>query len=92
MGLHTPPECKSAPLTAGSFFASPDAGPHSAYSCLRRPQVLGGPCFALHPLWPPSRMHARVPLISGDGSHDPARFLDRDRTLRASQSSLPWTM
>ena len=59
---------------------------------LRRLQVLGGPCFALHPLWPPSRMHVRVPLTSGDGSHDPTRFLDRDRTLRASQSSLPWTM
>ena len=68
--------------------ASPDAGPPRARSCLRRPQVLGGPCLALQLLWPSSRMHARVPLTSGDGSHDPARCSDRDRALHASPSSM----
>ena len=68
--------------------ASPDAGPPRARSCLRRPQVLGGPCLALQLLWPSSRMHARVSLTIGDGSHDPARCSDRDRAPRASPSSM----
>ena len=68
--------------------ASPDAGPPRARSCLRRPQVLGGPCLALQLLWPSSRMHARVPLTIGDGSHDLARCSDRDRAPCASPSSM----
>ena len=91
-GATQSPECRSTSYNAASIFASPDVGPPRARSCLRCPQVLGGPCLALHLLSPSSCMHARVPLTSSDGSHDPARCLDRDRALCITIVHVPRTM